>query len=92
MRRLLRCRLRTQFCASDCEPITVPAVDLFDPQGLIPGMQVNVSPDLDGGEQPVNGEVVSTTSDTVSLMRQDSNISNIGVHFPRAGCRVDILG
>jgi hypothetical protein len=78
--------------ARDCEPITAPAVDLFDPQGLIPGMQVNVSPDLDGGEQPVNGEVVSATSDTVSLLRQNSNDSNIGVHFPRAGCRVDILG
>lgn len=78
--------------ARDCEPITAPAVDPFDPQGLIPGMQVTVSPDLDGGEQPVHGEVVFATSDTISLLRQDPDVGNIGVHFPRAGYRVDILG
>ena len=78
--------------ARDCEPITAPAVDPFDPQGLIPGMQVTVSPDLDGGEQPVHGEVVFATSDTISLLRKDPDVGNIGVHFPRAGYRVDILG
>jgi glutathione S-transferase len=55
-------------------------------------MQVTVSPDLDGGEQPVHGEVVFATSDTISLLRKDPDVGNIGVHFPRAGYRVDILG
>ena len=67
-------------------------MDPFDPQGLISGMQVTVSPDLDGGEQPVHREVVFATSDMISLLRQDPDVGNIGVHFPRAGYRVDILG
>lgn len=67
-------------------------MDPFDQQGLTSGMQVTVSPDLDGGEQPVHGEVVFATSDMISLLRQDPDVGNIGVHFPQAGYRVDILG
>lgn len=73
------------------EPITSPATDPLDPQGLVPGMRVTVSPDLDGGEQPVEGEIVSATCDTATILRRDPDVGNIGVHFPRAGYRVDIL-
>jgi glutathione S-transferase len=73
------------------EPITSPATDPLDPQGLVPGMRVTVSPDLDGGEQPVEGEIVSATCDTATILRHDPDVGNIGVHFPRAGYRVDIL-
>lgn len=54
-------------------------------------MSVTVSPDLDGGEQPVEGEVVATSADTITLLRRDADIGNIGVHFPREGYRADIL-
>jgi glutathione S-transferase len=77
--------------AKDCDPITKPALDPLDPQGLTPGQKVSVSPDLDGGEQPVEGTVVSTDCDTIVLLRQDPDVGVIGVHFPRAGYRVDIL-
>ena len=77
--------------ASEFEPITAPSKDPLDPQGLVPGMQVTISPDLDGGEQPVDGEVVSASFDTITILRHDQRAGNIGVHFPRAGYRVDII-
>jgi len=78
--------------AASCTPCTLPATDPFDPQGLTPGMQVTVSPDLNGGEQPVEGEIVSATVDTISILRHETDVGAIGVHFPRAGYRVDITG
>lgn len=78
--------------AKDHEPITMPGTDPLDPQGLKPGMRVTVSPDLDGGEQPVAGEVVAAYYDTITVLRKEPGVGNIGVHFPRAGYRVDILG
>lgn len=77
--------------ATECEPITSPATDPLDPQGLVPGMRVTVSPDLDGGEQPVEGEIVTANCDTATILRRDPDVGNVGVHFPRAGYRVDIL-
>jgi glutathione S-transferase len=77
--------------ATDFEPITAPQADPLDPQGLVPGMRVTVSPDLDGGEQPVEGEIVVANADTVTLLWTEPDVGNIGVHFPRAGYRVDIL-
>lgn len=77
--------------AADCDPITKPAQDPHDPQGLAPGQKVSVSPDLDGGEQPVEGNVVSADCNTIVLLRHDPDVGEIGVHFPRAGYRVDIL-
>jgi len=76
--------------ATECEPITAQATDAHDPQGLKPGMTVIVSPDLDGGEQPVTGQVVAATCDTITLHRSDTDAGNLNVHFPRAGYRVDI--
>ena len=62
----------------------------LEPQGLKPGMRVVVSPDLDGGEQPVEGEVVASDCDRIAVRRVDADAGQICVHFPRAGYRVDI--
>jgi len=66
--------------AKACEPITAEASDANDPQGLAAGMAVTVSPDLDGGEQPVDGNVVSATADTITLSRNDDAIGTLSVH------------
>jgi glutathione S-transferase len=76
--------------AAENEPITIARSDPRDPQGLVPGMNVTVSPDIDGGEQPVEGSVVMADCDTIVLHRHDPDLGNIGVHFPRAGYRVVI--
>lgn len=77
--------------ATENEPATAQVTDALDPQGLKPGMQVVVSPDLDGGEQPVEGKVVAATCDTIALHRVDPDAGNLCVHFPRAGYRVEIV-
>lgn len=77
--------------AKENEPSTVSSMDALDPQGLKPGMQVVVSPDLDGGEQPVEGEVVVADHNTIAVHRYDADVGNLCVHFPRAGYRVDIV-
>ncbi len=76
--------------AANCEPVILQASDTRDPQGLAPGMNVTVSPDLDGGEQPVNGIVVSATADTITISRYEDDLNSVHVHFPRAGYRVDV--
>lgn len=78
-------------CAQAHEPTAVTSVDAHDPQGLTPGMQVSVSPDLDGGEQPVLGEVVGANSHVITILRTEETLGNICVHFPRLGYRVDII-
>lgn len=76
--------------AATAEPVAMSQIDANDPQGLLSGMQVTVSPDLDGGEQPVSGTVVAATCETITLQRHDPDVGNICVHFPRFGYRVDI--
>jgi len=71
--------------AKACEPVNITEDDANDPQGLKPGMQVTVSPDVDGGEQPVAGSIVGVTSDTISIHRTEADTGNLHVHFPRAG-------
>ncbi len=75
--------------ANDCTPISIPeSADQNDPQGLKPGMPVIVSPDVDGGEQPVHGTVVTADTETMVLKRTEVGAGNLHVHFPRAGYRV----
>ncbi|MEM7596586.1 MAG: glutathione S-transferase family protein [Pseudomonadota bacterium] len=63
--------------------------DPADPQGLMPGMKVRVSPDIDGGEQPVTGTVHIASADRISLIREEADLGQICVHFPRIGYRAD---
>ncbi len=74
--------------AAACEPIPLPGEIHNDPQGLTAGMAVSVSPDLDGGEQPVAGRVVAADAETISIAREDAEAGAIHVHFPRRGYRV----
>ncbi len=74
--------------ARNCEPVRIEGCDSHDPQGLEPGMQVTISPDLDGGEQPVAGEVVAVSSDMITVHRSEPETGSLHVHFPRAGYMV----
>ncbi|WP_293452015.1 glutathione S-transferase family protein [Planktotalea sp.] len=56
-----------------------------EPQGLSVGMTVSVSPDLDGGEQPVEGKVRFANAYTIAIERSSEETGDVCVHFPRAG-------
>lgn len=77
--------------AGSCTPLAVDPRIVHDPQGLAAGMDVVVSPDLDGGEQPVSGVLVAASSDTVTIHRSEEETGDLHVHFPRAGYRVSIV-
>ena len=52
-------------------------------------MAVTVSPDVDGGEQPVEGTVRSANAETIVIDRASQEVGEVSVHFPRAGYRVE---
>jgi glutathione S-transferase len=77
--------------AKKSEPTCASFVDPKDPQGFKQGMRIQVSPDVDGGEQPVEGMIQYADHETISLIRFDSDLGEVCVHFPRFGYRVEIL-
>jgi glutathione S-transferase len=55
-----------------------------DLAGLAPGDAVTVTAD-DYGRDPVAGRLVGLTGERISLLREDSAIGSVVVHFPRTG-------
>jgi glutathione S-transferase len=76
--------------AETLEPSTDVGVAEDDPQGLKVGMSVIVHPDVDGGEQPVEGKVRMANAEKIAVDRHSEKIGTVCVHFPRAGYRVEI--
>ena len=74
--------------ARAAQPETPEAGDPGDPQGLTPGMEVAVAPDLDGGEEAVAGTIRAVDRETVAVLREDPQAGQVCVHFPRVGYRV----
>lgn len=77
--------------ARACEPASATGVAAGDPQGLEVGMNVDVNPDVDGGEQATRGVVRFADAETISVDRVSDAAGAVCVHFPRAGYRVDIV-
>jgi glutathione S-transferase len=74
--------------AKGLEPVSEAGVAERDPQGLKVGASVTVSPDVNGGEQPVEGQVRFANAESIVIDRASAETGNICVHFPRAGYRV----
>lgn len=75
-------------CANSFRPASATGVAPNDPQGLEVGSSVMVSPDLDGGEQPVDGNVRYADAETIGIERTTDAVGTVCVHFPRAGYRI----
>jgi len=71
------------------EPIRTPSISDHDPQGLQIGQRVTVSPDVNGGEQPVEGTVRIANTETIAIDRSTEAVGTVCVHFPRSGYRID---
>lgn len=74
--------------ANSLRPASDTGVAPNDPQGLEVGSSVTVSPDLDGGEQPVDGKVRYADAETIGIERTTDAVGTVCVHFPRAGYRI----
>lgn len=59
-------------------------VDDLEPQGLVLGEPVSVSPD-DYGRDWVSGTLVHADDQCVILQRTDPKVESLHIHFPRAG-------
>ncbi len=70
--------------ARNARPETLPALDPGDPSGRKPGDRVAVFPD-DYGRDPVKGELVASSVHEIAIRRQDPQVGEVVVHFPRAG-------
>lgn len=65
-------------------PETLPEGDPDEPNGLAPGMKVEVAPD-DYGRDLVAGELLVVNTEEIALLRRHPELGEIVVHFPRAG-------
>jgi len=78
--------------AGQCQPSHPQGVAEFEPQGLKVGTPVAVGPDVESGEQFVEGKVLAADAETISIVRETEDIDGqIAVHFPRSGYRVEHL-
>lgn len=77
--------------AQELQPTANTGVAAFDPQGLSVGQSVTIRPDVNGGEQPVAGQIRFADAETVVIQRIAEDVGTICVHFPRSGYRIDVL-
>ena len=71
------------------EPVTGAAINQFVKwNGLEPGNRVCVTPAGNGGDPIVSGDLHSISEDTICVLRNDSVVGNLAVHFPISGYRV----
>lgn len=71
--------------ARDAKPVAVTHLrGDGDPQGLRAGSVVTVTPD-DNARVPVRGTLVAASDSEIVIHRQDAQVGDLHVHFPRLG-------
>ncbi len=78
--------------ARSSTPRTEEQADPLDPRGLRPGDRVVVSSYQCPNAGAVSGVLVASSSQTIGIRRNDDQIGEVVVHFPRAGYRVELIG
>lgn len=77
--------------AQEATTTTPVKSDSLDPQGLTPGLTVDIVPIGDGSDPLVRGEVISVDRETISIGRHDSLVNDVVVHFPRVGYSIAVV-
>ena len=75
--------------AQSTEPVTASHVAENEPQGLEVGTAISIGPDVESGEQRIEGIICSANADTVSIKRTTDEVGSVCVHFPRTGYRIE---
>ena len=73
--------------AKAAETSTKEQADPDDPNGFSPGDRVTVMPD-DYAFDPIAGVVLALSAEEISIKREDPEIGELVVHFPRIGYRI----
>ena len=74
--------------AKNAETISVAELAENDPQGLSLGMAVSIGPDMESGEQLVEGILRSANAESIAIDVTNDQVGTTCVHFPRTGYRV----
>ena len=70
--------------ARDADPAGGIEHDLADPLCVSPGVAVAVSAD-DYGREPIHGALVAANGERVVIRREDPDLGQLDIHFPRTG-------
>ncbi|MEN2975851.1 glutathione S-transferase family protein [Tistrella bauzanensis] len=70
--------------AREASPIAADPMGEPDENAPAPGTRVTVTPD-DFGRDPVEGEVMAASRRRISIRREDPEVGEVAVHFPRIG-------
>jgi hypothetical protein len=62
----------------------VPGIEPGEPNGWRVGDRVAVMAD-DYGRDPIAGEIVRASAQEIAIQRNDPEVGDVVVHFPRAG-------
>lgn len=73
--------------AKRSKPAAVERSDGTDPAGIRPGERITVRAD-DYGADPIRGTAVVVAAQEIAVRREDPEVGEVVVHFPRAGYRV----
>ena len=76
--------------ALNSQPNSASTVMENEPQGLTVGTAVSIGPDVESGEQFVEGTVRYADAETVSIERTSDEVGSVCVHFPRTGYRIEV--
>jgi glutathione S-transferase len=77
--------------AKAAAPETRAQEDPGDPNGRKPGDRVTIVPD-DYAFDPIAGEILALSSQEVAIRREDPQVGEVVVHFPRIGYRIVPVG
>ena len=73
--------------AKAATPATREQEDPADPNGRRPGERVTLLPD-DYALDPIEGTIVALSSQEIAIRREDPQVGEVVVHFPRIGYRI----
>jgi glutathione S-transferase len=76
--------------ALQSESTTNSQVANNDPQALIVGTKVSISPEIKSSEQAVEGIVRSANALSISIDHTNDEVGTVCVHFPRTGYRIEV--
>ncbi len=71
-------------CARKSKPAAIPRPQSLETDGLAPGDTVQVMP-VDYALDPVRGELLDCSAESISVRRTDPRAGTVVVHFPRFG-------
>lgn len=72
--------------ARDASPVDVSGASVACPP-LAPGRSIRISAD-DYGRESTEGRLVRLTDESVTVLREDPEVGEVAVHYPRAGYRI----